>query len=267
MFKRLDFELNANTNCYGDRQACVLDMLAQHERDAPFERTRIANDVHERLLLAHAIVIRGGVKAGPGTLMFVQQGLSSRSLIHFGIHAARRSRAIRVPIVHAQAAAVMSEWTERELSVCDDVHVAVPEGYYCVDIATRQCTCFDFVYHGQARGGCKHIMACVLTLRALDIETADIETAACRSLRDFTTSVREREQSVRKGEQMTEVLSYDAMSVWEFCCTPRSTPAGTDILASLETQELTSLMEEDNAKLKASDGPPPLPRSQVFCLP
>ena len=244
MFKRIDFELNANINCYGDQPACLLDMLVLSERDSLTSRTRIATDVHERLLLAHAIVIRGGVRAGPGTLMFVKKGLSPRSLIQFGSHASRPSRDIRVAAVHA---APISEWIERD---CVGSNETVPAGYYCVDIATRECTCFDFMYHGPSRGSCKHCMACVLTLRAPDVEEAAID-----SLRDFTTAVRVREVSVRKGDQVPEALSADARSVWEFVCSQAVTVAHsassgettsvTETLASLETEDLGVLLEKD----------------------
>lgn len=61
-YKRVDMELNGATNCYGNRRYYLLGYLELVERDYDGTRTRIAKDVHLRVLLAHIIVIRNGVR-------------------------------------------------------------------------------------------------------------------------------------------------------------------------------------------------------------
>jgi len=56
--ERIDLELNAICNAYRNRRFCLLDTLRLVERDWDGTRTIIAKDVHERVLLAHAIVIQ-----------------------------------------------------------------------------------------------------------------------------------------------------------------------------------------------------------------
>ena len=81
-------------------------------------------------------------------LFVLQAGISPRSLVYFGSHAPHRTAGIGVPIAHAAAAAPMAEHVLAEMHARvleADATFKLPDGCHCVDLKTRECTCWDFL--------------------------------------------------------------------------------------------------------------------------
>ena len=212
-FKRVDLELNAITGALNTLSTNLLDLLELARRDASCKRTRIANDVHVRVILALAIVIQGGVvpfDAVPG-IFFVKRGISPRRYVSFGSHRPRCNET-RVPEMHADAARVLQQlmWSRLEARGVPASQKHRFEGFYCVDVIGRTCTCWDFVYRGSERGGCKHLMSVKLR------QHYGPENAREASIHDFGSDLRTREMRVPPELQVKQVRSASDHAIWQY---------------------------------------------------
>ena len=207
MFKRRDDEARA----VGSNATNLLDSLALDRFEAPTKRTNIAADVHNRTLLALAIVIRRGVQFGPNGVTYVRAGLSSRKLVYCGSHQPKAVET-RVPQQHRGAWNVVRVWMRRKF-VARGVPTDLGCELYCQH-ADLGCECCDGIYRGQQRGGCKHQMA-----KTIRMSYPDEEAAISGCIRDFAHQIRERERRTPKELQIVELLNTDAIAVWNHCDT------------------------------------------------
>jgi hypothetical protein len=236
-FKRVDLELNAITGALNTLSTNLLDVLELSRRDAVSKRTRIANDVHLRLLLALTIVIQGGVvpfDRVPG-IFFVKRGISPWRFVSFGSHSPQ-SNETRVPEMHVDVARVLQRlmWSRLETRGIPASQKHMFEGFYCVDIIGRTCTCWDFVYRGSERGGCKHMMSARLRLHY------GAESAREASIHDFASALRSRELRVPTEVQVKELRSSSDHSIWQYIyrnATRSDEEVESDLLPEMEERE------------------------------
>jgi hypothetical protein len=211
--ERIDLELNAICNAYRNRRFCLFDTLRLVERDWDGTRTIIAKDVHDRVLLAHAIVIQGGVQpTSVEGFAHVQCGISSRRMLHFGSHKPRRIETRLTTDVQRDFVRPMAEHVAAGLVAKG---VQPRDGWHTVCHSEGTCTCWDFTYRGPARAGCKHLAAYHLDHHARD-GTADDGLVQAASIRDLAREIRERERRVPRPLQVQDVLSDSDLAVWGF---------------------------------------------------
>ena len=159
-------------------------------------------------MLAHAIVAQKGVVPGVLGFVHVKKGLSPFRILNFGSHESR-SPDIFLPKRHDQAAEAMRQATLKGFAT---LGCPWKEGFESYNTKLMQCTCWTHVYTGRL---CKHAAAFNI-MASVDLSCSnDVEQAACTSIRDIVTGVRERERRVKKMEQVDDVLGDD-MSVWAF---------------------------------------------------
>ena len=141
----------------------------QSSASAPLGALHIAMfgtlDVRHRVMLALSIVIQGGVFASPlEGVYYVKRGISSRNLLQFGSHRPERVEA-RLPQSSEKVAEPMLQFMlDRFEAQGVPARGKYSEGFYTVQKCKHgwTCICWDFVYRGSTRGGCKHTMAVVV---------------------------------------------------------------------------------------------------------
>ena len=206
-------EANAITGVYNSSRINLLAWIGLKQRDDAYAPSRVSVDVRHRVMLALSIVIQGGVFASPVEgVYYVKRGISSRNLLQFGSHRPERVEA-RLPQSSEKVAEPMLQFMlDRFEAQGVPARGKYSEGFYTVQKCKHgwTCICWDFVYRGSTRGGCKHTMAVELRLNSSD-ET----TAQCAAIGDFAGMMRSREKRVPKELQVDTVTNEDDYVVWK----------------------------------------------------